>query len=655
MTDIADRLGSSLRVRLFVVTGGIVLVAVLAAVGFTALRSHQVAESWVRQALTSARDAQSRTHQQRLSRLRLVSRFVAGDPNFVAYVAEGDPASVRDLLVERQHELECDLAAVLDPRGRVVARTDTPAGVGEDLSRDPVVAAAMGGQLADGLWTDGQHYWTVMAEPLVSGHDLAVGVLVTGLALDDALAEDVHRQSRADVAYLALDRTPRIIASTIGDRDDLREALLRRAPRAPSPNGAPMRLDVGGHSWFVDVAPLRATTSGPPVAMATLASQDEALAPFMRIREALALVGLLSLIVAFALSYVLAGRVTRPVARLAAAADAARQGALDGAAFTALDEPSGPEEVRRLARAFRGLMRELRAERESQATLQSLWARLPDPEASRGEGPLKRGTVLGNRFEITSWIGAGGAGVVYRALDRELGEPIALKTLRPGAVDPASLEGLKAELRIARLITHPNVLRTHDFGEAEGLAFISMELVRGETVRVLIEHLGALPASMCVNLTRQMLSGLEAAHALGVLHRDIKPENLILDAAGRLRIMDFGIARLTRPGAAEGGLRGTLGYLAPEILRGETGDARADQYAVGVVMYEMLTARRPYTAASADELVYRILNETPPSPRTVNSAVPAALDAIVLRCLAADPAERYASVTVLAQALEAIE
>jgi HAMP domain-containing protein len=653
--NITERFGRSLRARLFIATGGIVLVAVLAAVGFTALRSHQVADTWVRQALTSARDAQSRTQLQRLSRLRLVSRFVAGDPNFVAYVAEGDPASVRDLLLERQHELESDLAAVLDTRGRVVARTDTPAGVGADLSHDPVVAAAMENRLADGLWSDGQHYWTVVAEPLVSGRDLAVGVLVTGLALDDALAEDVHRQSRADVAYVALDGTPRVIASTIGDREDLREALVRRLGRGGSPPSAPVRLAVGGHSWIVDVAPLRSAAAGPRVAMATLASEDEALAPFLRIREALVLVGLLSLIVAGALSYALAARVTRPVARLAAAADAARQGSLDGAAFSELDAKGGTEEVTRLARAFRGLLRDLRAERENQATLQTLWARLPDPEAGpRAETPLHSGMVIGGRFEIRSSIGTGGAGIVYRAIDRELGEAVALKTLHPGSVDAAALEAFKAELRIARLITHPNVLRTHDFGVADGMAFISMELVRGETLRVVLEHLGALPVSMSVSLARQMLHGLEAAHGLGVLHRDIKPENLILDTAGRLRIMDFGIARLVRADAQRQ-QHGTFGYLAPEILRGETGDARADQYAVGVVLYEMLTGRRPFTAASVDELVYRMINEPPPSPRAVDARIPEPLERIVLRCLAADPSARFASVAELAQAVDGVE
>ncbi|MGH7644760.1 MAG: cache domain-containing protein, partial [Gemmatimonadales bacterium] len=211
-SGIGSLLSRSLAMRLFVLSGALVLGAILAAVGFTALRAGRVADQWVAETLAASRAAQVRYEGQRIARLRLMSRLVAGDPSFVAYVAEGDAASIHDLLLERQRDLQCDLAAVLDRRGRSLARTDRAGGHGEDLSRTPLVGEAMRRGDASGVWTDGERHWTAVAVPLVSGGELAEGILVTGLAIDDALALDVRRQSGAEVAYMTMLPSPEVIA-----------------------------------------------------------------------------------------------------------------------------------------------------------------------------------------------------------------------------------------------------------------------------------------------------------------------------------------------------------------------------------------------------------------------------------------------------------
>jgi len=263
--------------------------------------------------------------------------------------------------------------------------------------------------------------------------------------------------------------------------------------------------------------------------------------------------------------------------------------------------------------------------------------------------------VLGGRFVILSWIGSGGMGVVYKARDRQLNEVVALKTLRPELSEPEALEALKTELRIARRITHRNVLRTHDFGEANGVPFISMEYVRGVTLRELITQDPRLPQSVALRIVRQALAGLDAAHTMGVIHRDMKPENLILDPTGQVRVMDFGIAipaRATLADTVFDGLSGTLGYLAPEQLVGARGDARSDLYAVGVILYELLAGRRPFLASDAVELSYRQANEDPPPLRGPAPEVTPAIEAVVLRCLARDPAGRYPGAGELLAALD---
>jgi len=223
--------------------------------------------------------------------------------------------------------------------------------------------------------------------------------------------------------------------------------------------------------------------------------------------------------------------------------------------------------------------------------------------------------------------------------------------------DPEALERLKSELRLARRITHPNVLRTFDFGESDGHPFISMEYVRGVTLRYLLDQTGRLPYSAGLRLARQLCAGLEAAHAVGVLHRDIKPENLIVEQTGDAKLMDFGIARPTTRGGGPtlpGVMMGTPRYMAPEQLQGRELDARSDLYACGVVMYETFTGALPFAGADAYALAYRQMNERPASPRVVQPDLPVVLETILLRCLEPDPANRHGSARSLLDDFEGL-
>ncbi|MEM6455665.1 MAG: protein kinase [Acidobacteriota bacterium] len=272
------------------------------------------------------------------------------------------------------------------------------------------------------------------------------------------------------------------------------------------------------------------------------------------------------------------------------------------------------------------------------------------------------GALFGSRFELRAVLGAGGMGMVYLAHDRDLDEAVALKMLKEEAqVDAENFARLKRELKLARKIAHPNVLRTYDFGEVNGLPFITMEYVRGIDLRKLLERRGALPWNAGLRLARQLCRGLDAAHQQGVLHRDIKPENIIVDATGNAKLMDFGIARPiqrmagdvghTRPGSVVG----TPFYLAPEQLKGEEPDARADIYACGVVFYELFTGVQPFgDETNIIKLLTRKAQEDPAPPRQFVGDLPAPLDALIMRCLQREPAGRYASAQMLQEALDAI-
>jgi HAMP domain-containing protein len=266
------------------------------------------------------------------------------------------------------------------------------------------------------------------------------------------------------------------------------------------------------------------------------------------------------------------------------------------------------------------------------------------------------GSVFAGRYEILSELGAGGMGVVFKARDLELDDIVAIKMLRgAGLMDAEQLDRLKSELKLARKITHPNVLRTFDFGDSEGRPYISMEYVRGMTLRYLIKQAGRIPFSAGLRIAKQLCAGLGAAHEVGVLHRDIKPENLILESSGNAKLMDFGIARPIRrsePGHTQQGMFvGTPHYAAPEQLAGDDVDHRADIYASGVLLCEMFCGKLPFTGSNTMEIYMAQMQQAPIKPSEYWPEIPAGLEALILRCIARRAEDRFQSVDDLGAAL----
>jgi serine/threonine-protein kinase len=260
---------------------------------------------------------------------------------------------------------------------------------------------------------------------------------------------------------------------------------------------------------------------------------------------------------------------------------------------------------------------------------------------------LEPGVVLGRRYEISRVLGSGGMGMVFQAHDRDLDEPVALKVLRPeiARMDPSILERFKTEIRVARRIAHRNVVRTFDFGDADGIKFISMEFIQGMTLKQLIRGKGALPLNVGLSIAKQACAGLVAAHDLGVVHRDVKPHNIMLTPQSEVKIMDFGIVRDEKreSGMTQTGLiMGTPDYMSPEQAQGKGDlDQRSDVYSFGVVLYEMFTGALPFRGETPIAVAMKHVQERPKAPRAVNPDVPAELEKIILRAMEKAPAARY--------------
>jgi serine/threonine protein kinase len=352
----------------------------------------------------------------------------------------------------------------------------------------------------------------------------------------------------------------------------------------------------------------------------------------------------------------------RQVDRVIEAASAVEAG--NYAAGSLADVAARPDQLGKLARVFDGMVAQVRArEQRLHDQVRDLKAEIeaarqttrPTEMADLDFASLPAGERFAERYEVIDVIGAGGMGMVYRARDRELDEEVAIKTLRPELMsDPALTDRFKTEIRLARKISHRNVVRTHDLGEWKGIYYLTMEFVEGITLRELIDSRGQVGVSSTLAIAAQLAESLEVAHAQGVVHRDIKPQNLLLDADGVLKVMDFGVARLAERTSArtEAGLIvGTPAYMSPEQLLSEPTDARSDLYSAGVVLYECLTGALPFEADSTISLIGRVLNIEPSPPAGINADVPPPLSALILQLLAKKPEERLGSAKELRERL----
>ncbi|MBZ5609370.1 MAG: protein kinase [Acidobacteriia bacterium] len=271
---------------------------------------------------------------------------------------------------------------------------------------------------------------------------------------------------------------------------------------------------------------------------------------------------------------------------------------------------------------------------------------------SSDDGRFLPGTLLGDRYRIVSLLGSGGMGEVYRATDLRLGQAVALKFLpEETAQDPKTLARFHNEVRIARQVAHPNVCRVYDLGEAEGHPYISMEYVDGEDLHSLLRRIGRLPPDKAVEIARKLCAGLAAAHDKGVLHRDLKPANIMIDGRGHVLITDFGLAGLMGQFEGVEARNGTPGYMAPEQLSGKEVSTQSDIYALGVVLYEMFTGKRPYNAATRAELIRMEEEGLPPAPRSIVRDIDPAVENAILRCLEPDPHKRPQSALAVLGAL----
>jgi HAMP domain-containing protein len=671
--------GLTQKILLF--TSLLVVALVGTSLVFTTVQADRLANENVERGLTETRQVWETYQADRYNKLKLGIRVLGNDPAFKSLVSvTKDAATILDTLKERNAEIKADFFIVTDSAGVVLVRTDRPTAQGEDLSGALIVKKPLEGEESATVWRSADRLYHAVSVPMATGPELQ-GVLVAGYGINEALASDIRKLTHSEIAFVTVSpgAPPQLAASTLGPREPaLREALGR--PELASGTAEKFEIDLAGDRHVGIEAPLKTATGETVGAVMALRSMNAEMASFRRFRNSLVLVSAAVMALGLLVAYLAATRITGPVRRLASLVERARSGS-----YTGKVDVDSRDEIGTLARTFNRLLADLREKEQlvdflrQGMTLMKKSAGVSGPVGSAATQAetaalavspgvkVHEGDLFAARYDILSTLGKGGMGVVYRAHDRQLDEEVALKVLRPDVMkdDPTLLERFKQEIKLARRITHKNVLRTHDFGDTDGTPYISMEYLEGVTLKDLIVGKGALPLGVGLRIAKQMCQGLEAAHLQGVVHRDIKPQNmLILPETGELKVMDFGIARVsdvkagTAPGASglttAGTVMGTPDYMPPEQAQGFPADYRSDIYSLAVVLYEVFTGRLPFTADTIMKVVMAHIRNPPPPPRTVNDRIPPSLERVILRGLEKDPEARYQTVAEMARDLDEV-
>lgn len=664
----------SLTLKFFLSVAVVLFLALFCAIAISTYRARKIAGASIQKALSRVKDAYGDFRNDRYTKLHRTLAVVVDNPGFKALVANADPATLDNSLKEDQASATgADFLIVTDPRGISIVRSDKPGLWRYDLNGSPIVKKAVGGEQTQGVWYSQGRLYDAVAAPVVSGEGASAslnGVLIAGFAINDKVAENFRDVSNTDVVFFAnaarpgAAPSPALVASTLGGRsanfarefENQKEAISAVLTRGMTVGPLDIRTDED--SYVVLAWPLRLSSGAIVGAVVAARSIQTEMAAFRQIEQTLLIVGLAALLLAFLLSYFLARRITGPLSRMVEATEKVREGDYS------VPLPVGrKDEVGILARSFRMMIEELRekAELEKQIAAMTLERTRPAPAVPAvtpaGGGP-RIGELFAGRFEIEAELGAGGMGVVYRARDRVLDDAVAIKVLRHEAVaqDATLLDRFKQEIRLARKITHRNVLRTHDFGESDGVRYISMEYVRAITLQHLLDPGRRLPVAAGLRIARQICAGLAAAHAAGVIHRDIKPQNILIESNGGLKIMDFGIARLIRDKGmtATGMIIGTPDYMSPEQAKGLPPDERSDIYSVGVLFYELFTGSLPFQSDSALGVVLQHVQAAPPAPETHNPSLNPRISHIILRAMEKNADSRYQSVASLLRDLSEV-
>lgn len=641
--------------------------------------------------------------------IKEVANSISKDGRVLPLVFEKESLTLQDLSLEFKQAFEFDSLFFIDDSGVVLARSDRPDAIGRSIKgRSPLFDDALQGKTTQGFIVSQGRVLQIIVEPIFDNvaKDVVRGLVAAAYALSSTEALQVSKLTESDVGFYIFTRdasrqitgieniylTNTELASQSVEYLNSQPDLWNNFNRETTGH---VRLELNEEDYFSAIKKITSYDGKPLGMILTLRSRDELMRPFLRIENAVLLIGLLCLIGSIIVAIFFAIRISRPILELVDMATDIEEGKYP---TQQLRDGSPRDEIELLHNSVVRMGKSIEEKNELETYLADLantieaqdeevGAFKPDNQAvdidltvmsdqgrktlaeSTPEGIKKRaldrvdtGDLFDSRYQLLSKLGSGLFGRVFLAQDTSLDESIAIKIIDKKRLDHSELEvDLHEEIKLARRITHRNITRTYDFGTHKQFLYITMEYVEGFTLNKLIQKNGAISPYPAMIFVKQLCSALNAAHEQGIIHRDLKPQNIGINQQGVLKIMDFGLAVSLKSISEQKRLQmqkiaaGTPRFMAPEQFDGGKIDERTDIYALGVLMFYIFSGDAPYGAKDFMGYAQAHANNSIPRLHKVNPTVPEPIAKVCFKAMQKRPSERYQTARGMIEALNKID
>lgn len=673
------------------------------------VQANKVANTSIEQSLNQARIVLETKIDSRYLTIADVANSIAKDGRVLPLVFDQESPTLQDLSLEFQKVLDFDILFFTTAEGEVLARSDRPDAIGQNLAgRSELFDNALRGQNSRGIFISGDKFLQIVVVPIFDNlaKDLVRGTVALAYEFSDELAEEIRALTASEVMFFVFSRD--------GQRE-VNGVAARGATNAEQANNVGEFFNQNPKYWqsiyqskatasdmsfvidnerFSSAYQALGNSGGDNLGFVmTLKSRQELLAPFLDIQRIVIIVGVICLLVAVTFAWFFAIRMSRPIVKLVSIAENIQEGNYPdlkpktrvsdevGVLYNAVvamgnslkDKAELETYLAQISseldygdsavRAFNDSDLQQHMMTQTSPTDQrsspliaedETLAHLPSHGDSSRSPPLIFDGIIDDRYKIIRHIGAGAIGTVYLAHDIALDENVAIKMMPAEIFSSQDTLNFKEEIKLARKITHRNILRTFDFGVWQNYYYITMEYVAGYDLGMLLKTKGAFNTHIGLTMARQICSAMNAAHEQGIIHRDLKPSNMMINRQGILKIMDFGLAmkiKKSEQGAtpekpATGDattIAGTPRYMAPEQFFNWPLDERTDIYAIGIILYAVFNGSPPFTAQDITELSALHLNTVPPRITIAGRSLPEKLQDIIFKALEKKPENRYQS------------